>query len=244
MLAVAQPHDHPVGGPGRDLEHRGQPLGSDDQGVVAGRLQRVGQALEAALAVVVDLRRLAVHDGRRPDHPPPEDLPDALVAEADAEDRHPPGEAEDHLVGDAGVLRPARARRDEDGVGGEGLDAVEGEGVVAVHDRLGAELPEVLDQVVDERVVVVDHQHAGAHRGEANGALPAPILLSRWPHAAPAGPPTAGRPVDRRHPAGTLGPVGSRPRAPRRPVAGHPRRAATPRRSPASRRSAPGGCRS
>ena len=31
--------------------------------------------------------------------------------------------------------------------------------VVAVHDRLGAELTQVLHEVVDERVVVVDHEH-------------------------------------------------------------------------------------
>ena len=29
---------------------------------------------------------------------------------------------------------------------------------MAVHDGLGAQLPEVLDEVVDERVVVVDHE--------------------------------------------------------------------------------------
>ena len=38
---------------------------------------------------------------------------------------------------------------------------VERDRVVAVHDRLGAELTEVLHEVVDERVVVVDHEHAG-----------------------------------------------------------------------------------
>ena len=38
------------------------------------------------------------------------------------------------------------------------------ERVVAVHDRLRAELPEVLHEVVDERVVVVDHEHARTPR--------------------------------------------------------------------------------
>ena len=32
---------------------------------------------------------------------------------------------------------------------------------MAVHDRLGAQLTEVLHEVVDERVVVVDHEHRG-----------------------------------------------------------------------------------
>ena len=50
---------------------------------------------------------------------------------------------------------------------------------MAVDDRLGAELTEVLHEVVDERVVVVDHEHAHAehatgptrtgHRGDRLG---------------------------------------------------------------------------
>ena len=60
----------------------------DDQRVVAGGLERVGQAGEHALAVVADQRGLAVHDLRGPHHLPAEDLADALVAEADAEHGH------------------------------------------------------------------------------------------------------------------------------------------------------------
>ena len=37
------------------------------------------------------------------------------------------------------------------------------DGVVAVHHRLGPQLAQLLDQVVDEGVVVVDDQHPGAH---------------------------------------------------------------------------------
>ena len=37
------------------------------------------------------------------------------------------------------------------------------DGVVAVDDRLGAELAQLLDEVVDEGVVVVDEQDPGAH---------------------------------------------------------------------------------
>ena len=40
-----------------------------------------------------------------------------------------------------------------------------GERVVAVHERLRAELPEVLDEVVDEGVVVVDDQDADRRCG-------------------------------------------------------------------------------
>ena len=61
-------------------------------------------------------------------------------------------------------------RRHEHGVGLERAQLVERDRVVAVDDRLGAELPEVLHEVVDERVVVVDDEHP--HRGNATGPGP------------------------------------------------------------------------
>ena len=64
----------------------------------------------------------------------------------------------DRGVRQAGVLRPARARRDQQPVGPQVDHLVEGDPVVAVDDRLGAQLPEVLHEVVDERVVVVDDE--------------------------------------------------------------------------------------
>src|SRR5439155_17795641 len=56
--------------------------------------------------------------------------------------------------------------------------------VVAVHLGRGAELPEVLDQVEGERVVVVDDQEPGERRrgllaGPAHGRAPAARRLAR-----------------------------------------------------------------
>ena len=69
-------------------------------------------------------------------------------------------EVPDRLVRQAGVARdgPGRARSST-ASGSSALHLVEGDRVVAVHDRLGAQLTEVLHEVVDERVVVVDHEH-------------------------------------------------------------------------------------
>ena len=41
--------------------------------------------------------------------------------------------------------------------------------IVAMHDRLGAELTEVLHEVVDEAVVGVDHENAAARRHATDG---------------------------------------------------------------------------
>jgi hypothetical protein len=60
-------------------------------------------------------------------------------------------------------LRTAGTRRDEHRVGLECGETFEVERVVAVHERLRAELTQILHEVVDEGVVVVDDDHAGTH---------------------------------------------------------------------------------
>ena len=69
--AVTQAHDHAVVGPRRDGQLGGHRRPLDDEAVVAGGLERGGQAGEHARAVVVHQRGLAVHDlGARTTSPP------------------------------------------------------------------------------------------------------------------------------------------------------------------------------
>ena len=110
QLAVAQAHHHAVVGLGGDLEAVGHRRPVDHEAVVAGGLERLRQPGEHAGVGVADERRLAVHHLRRPHHLAAVHLADALVAEAHAEHRHPPGEGGDHVVRHAGVVGRARAR--------------------------------------------------------------------------------------------------------------------------------------
>ena len=160
VLAVADAHDRAVGRRRRDLEAVGHAVGRDGEGVVAGRGERRRQAGEDAAPVVLDRRRLAVHQLGRADDGRPVGVGDGLVAEAHAEDGDAAvGELGHRGAGDAGVLRPTRAGRQQHAVGFEGERAGDVELVVAVHDRLRPELAEVLDEVVDEAVVAVDDEH-------------------------------------------------------------------------------------
>ena len=104
-----------------------------------------------------------MHDLRCPDHVAAPGGADALVAEADAEDGDPSGGPVDDRGRDSGVLGPTGSRADEDGVGFEFGGLGSRDGIVAVDDRLGSELTQVLDEVVDERVVVVDDEDTGGH---------------------------------------------------------------------------------
>src|SRR5438046_9905101 len=126
--------------------------------MVPGRDERVREPREQAAAVVADRRGLAVHLRLRARDGGAERLPDRLVAEADAEDRRGRAEAPDHLEGDPRLVGVAGTRRDDNALGCPREDAREVNGVVAQHLEPGAELAQVLDEVVGEGVVVVDDQ--------------------------------------------------------------------------------------
>ena len=90
---------------------------------------------------------------------------DALVAEADAENRRRRSEAADEIGRDPGLGRRARSRRNDDVRRRERLDLVERDRVVAADDRVAAQLADVPRQVVDERVVVIDEEnHSGVRQ--------------------------------------------------------------------------------
>ena len=144
-----------------------------------------------------------------------ERLADRLVAQADAEDRHAPGQPADRLHRDAGLVGGLRARaRSPGGSGRSASTPATSIGVVAAHLHLGAQLPEVLDEVVGEAVVVVDHDDPWHRR-------PLPVALGGGDLDGPeeGAPPCSGSPR-------TPPPARSRPRCRRRPARG-PRRRGT-----------------
>ena len=71
-----------------------------------------GRPSNAPVPAMVDLRGLAVHEPGGRHHLGAVGLADALVAQADTEDRHLAGQLRDHVQADAGVSRadPGRAR--------------------------------------------------------------------------------------------------------------------------------------
>src|SRR5512144_1938770 len=99
-------HDPVVGSRGHRELIRQRPF-LDDQGVVAGRGERVGQPGEHPLPVVAGQRRLAVQQFGSAAHRRAVRHPDHLVPEADAEDRHPARVLAHQRHADPGVLRAA-----------------------------------------------------------------------------------------------------------------------------------------
>ena len=107
---------------------------------------------------MVDARELAVHADRRAQHPPAEGLADALVAEADAEQRHPARGLLHQLQADAGLVGVAGAGRDHDRFRLHRQRLVRAQRVVAPDLDIGPELAQEVHQVVDEAVIVIDQQ--------------------------------------------------------------------------------------
>ena len=165
QLAVAGAHHH-VAEAGAQLELVGQ-VGVGDQRVVAAGDQRRRQPVEDRAAVVLDLGVLAVDrlalDGRAA-----EGLDQRLVAEADAEHRRAGlGEGADRLAeipASAGVQGPGETTR-RSAPRSSSSSTV---GLVVADDLdLGAELAQVLDQVVGEGVVVVDDEDAASRHAQS-----------------------------------------------------------------------------
>src|SRR5579872_4463582 len=105
-------------------------------------------------------RGLAMHQARRAADVTSERLAHALLAEAYAQNRQFPREFAENRERDAGFLRRARPGRYNDRVRMKSAHARDIDRVVALDGHIGAELAEILHEVVSERIVVVDHQDA------------------------------------------------------------------------------------
>jgi len=109
ILPVPQAHHLTLCSEGRDEQFRWQGL-FNDQGVIASRLERVGQAIEHPTTVVEDARYLAMHEPRCPSHAPPKHVPHTLMSQADTKDGHGLVQSSDHVIGHTAIRRIPRAR--------------------------------------------------------------------------------------------------------------------------------------
>jgi hypothetical protein len=161
---VAQAHDDAALRARGDHELVGDRAVDDRERVVPRRAERLRHALVEAAVVVVDQRRLAVHELVGVGHRRAQCFGDGLVAEADTQQRGSGGEC----GADHGNRNPRRGRssgtgREQHGVivGDSSRDIRLGDIVVADDLGLGAQLSQVAVEGVDETVVVVDDEHAG-----------------------------------------------------------------------------------
>ena len=159
---VANSHDLPVVRPRRDLEGVGD-LHCGER-VVAPDVDPRGKAGVDPAAVVADRARLSVDERAGLRDPAAEALDDRLVPEADTERRRRRAELANELDRVAGVAGPSGAGRHHERVCSKRARLSDRDRVALPHHDLGAQFLEEVDEVVGERVVVVDDEHA--HRVE------------------------------------------------------------------------------
>src|SRR5579863_5105624 len=172
QLFVRQSHDEAVVRFRGHAQRRRKARAIDDQRVIACRLERRVDAAQDAGAVVADGRKLAVHRDWRADDGAAESVANRLMAEADPKHRDFAGNRPDQIEADTGVLGSTRAGRKHDGVGIGGHNGGAGDPVVAMHAHLRPKVPEEMDQVEGEAVVIVDQDnHKEPGDGSAVGLL-------------------------------------------------------------------------
>jgi hypothetical protein len=163
-VAMAHGHDLTFVGACRNFQHIRQRLRLRDQRMVTARLERLRQSRQDAAAIVMHVRRLAMHETRGAHDFAAEHFDERLMPEADAEHRHLARERGDHLHRDSGIVWRTGTGRDAQVRRLQRLRLVHRNPVVAMHEHLGAEDHEGLHQVVGEGIVVVDQQQSCGRR--------------------------------------------------------------------------------
>jgi hypothetical protein len=147
-------------GPGRDNKIWIQSIRADDETVIARGGERIGEAGEDPLAVVMDLVGLAVHQSFGPDDDATGCLADGLMAKADTQQGNLAHELPDAFHRNARFGGCAGSWRDDQMARFLGGNLVRGDLVVAVDFNLQprVDLPQPLDEVVGKGVVVIDEE--------------------------------------------------------------------------------------
>ena len=171
MLPVAEPHDLPFGCLCRDLKTARKILPVDEEAVIASRLKGIRQLSEEGLPVMSDQGSLPMHEPSGLNNPPPKRGSDALVPETDPQDGDPTREVGDQIARDSRLLGGARARRNDNPSRVKVVYPLQGDFVISDHFDPLAQLPEVLNQVVREGIVIVDHQNHISSRFTVHSSL-------------------------------------------------------------------------
>jgi len=160
-LLVFDAHDFAFVGFGGDFEAIGECVALDDEGMVTCGGKWIGHAFKEVFAIVFHEGSFAVHHAVVHNDVAAENVSDALMAEADSERGDLGAEGADDFVGEAGFFGGTGAGRNEDAFGFEGADLIDGNLVIAMDFHGNLHFTEILDEVVGERIVIIDDQHHG-----------------------------------------------------------------------------------
>jgi len=106
-------------------------------------------------------------------------MADCLMAKTHPEQRcSVRGESLDRVADDPADLGPTGPRRQEYTVWRQRNRLINADLIVAYNGRLGTQFAEILDEVVDETVVAIDHEHALHIHSMAGTGKATPLVLN------------------------------------------------------------------
>lgn len=135
--------------------------------MIPRRFEWIIQSDEQAFAVVLDGGGLSVHEAVGAHDISTEYFANALVSETDAEDRGVVSEFTNHVATDAGFFRGAGTGGNTDPFGIHVSYFFQRDLIVSMDLHFRAQFSEKLNEVVGERIVIVDdQQHSDEFRPE------------------------------------------------------------------------------
>src|SRR5712691_13519733 len=170
--AVPHGHDLAVVGRRADFELLRQRFSPNRERMVPPGRDGIRKPFEDRAAIVSDETRLPVEDARRMADLPAVHSPNPLMAEANAERRGRRAQLLEDISAHTEVPRVRRMAwpgREDYRIGRKLPHLLHRDSVVAIDERIRAEFPDLLVQVVHEGIVVVDDEdlHAAASRNAA-----------------------------------------------------------------------------
>ena len=129
--------------------------------MVTRRGKGTRDVLKDGLSVVINLRSLSMHDSLSSDYASAKNFSDALVAQTDAQDGHLSAELSNDVIRNARLFWCAGAWRDHNPLWFEALDFGYRDLVITVDDGFRPEPPKVLDEIVGEGIIIIDHEQHG-----------------------------------------------------------------------------------
>ena len=167
---MAHAHDLAFLGLGCDLEAIRQRVPLDDERMVACRGKGIWHAFEKILTIVLNHRSFAMHHAVIDDDICSKGVTDALMAQANTENRNFLAELSDDVVGETGFVGRTGPGRHEDPLRVQRFSLVQSDLVIPAYFHLSVQLPEILNEVIREGIVVIDHQdHTGDTMLARNG---------------------------------------------------------------------------
>src|SRR6185436_2652061 len=150
-------HHKAVGGFGGDFETIRDRISLHDEGMISSSRKILWNVIEYRLPVVFDAHRLPVNRLWPANNLSTEELSDRLMAKAHSENGGVLGKSLDNVQRNSCVIRGSRARRDQYSIGRKFIYLVNLCLIVSKHLHIRAKLAQILNEVVRERVVIVDN---------------------------------------------------------------------------------------